>query len=416
MERGKYAQLCVEVDLTKPLLAMFNIEDRMFKLEYEGMHMLCLTCGRFGHFKDGCLDKNTLTKEVGVDARTELQNGQVRVTGGDDDGPWSGVHKHRRGKKVGLGKHVQGLVKIKQGHHLAGTSTGPQLKGSRLASLSEDMVTVLEQILGDQLLPTNEGNVVAEEDLDTMTRMETNGERSKKSGNKSPKPVKISKGGKEPIMHLNELFTEHANKGCEDGKGKTMSERRKLDLSGNKRNISSLATRGNTSFKIKNHGADKTITSFHKSVVVRDGGSSSTSIPPDKEQELLEGSKDTNTSLQGAASNVFYRYCNQYIRMYKPKVADIMEIRCDPKKLESPLKSMGFDKNLAVNNNGYAGGLVIAWQSCSFNIEEIIKSPQLLHVVIKKANMNEWYFTAVYASPSDDRRKVNGGRIQKERS
>lgn len=39
-------------------------------------------------------------------------------------------------------------------------------------------------------------------------------------------------------------------------------ERRKWDISVNKINISSLAIRNNTSFKIKNHGADKTITTF----------------------------------------------------------------------------------------------------------------------------------------------------------
>lgn len=105
-------------------------------------------------------------------------------------------------------------------------------------------------------------------------------------------------------------------------------------------------------------------------------------------------------------SNAFYRYCNQYIRMHKPKVVVIMEIRCDPKKVEPPLKRLGFDKKLVFNNNGYVGGIVIAWQSCSFNIEEIIKISQFLHVVIQEANMNEWYFTAVYASPSDDRRKM----------
>jgi hypothetical protein len=40
-ERGKYARLCVEVDLTKPLLAMFMIKGRKYNVEYEGLHLLC---------------------------------------------------------------------------------------------------------------------------------------------------------------------------------------------------------------------------------------------------------------------------------------------------------------------------------------------------------------------------------------
>ncbi|XP_058741845.1 uncharacterized protein LOC131614249 [Vicia villosa] len=54
IERGKYARLCVQVDLTKPLLAMFSIKGRHYKIEYEGLHLLCLRCGRFGHGNDEC--------------------------------------------------------------------------------------------------------------------------------------------------------------------------------------------------------------------------------------------------------------------------------------------------------------------------------------------------------------------------
>lgn len=47
--------------------------------------------------------------------------------------------------------------------------------------------------------------------------------------------------------------------------------------------------------------------SSHKSVVARDGGSSSTSIPPDKEQEVLEGIKETNKYLQLLGNKVVER-------------------------------------------------------------------------------------------------------------
>ena len=56
-ERGKHARLCVEVDLTKPLLALFEINNRCYKIEYERLHFLCLTRCRFGHYMEGCLDK-----------------------------------------------------------------------------------------------------------------------------------------------------------------------------------------------------------------------------------------------------------------------------------------------------------------------------------------------------------------------
>lgn len=48
-ERAKYARICVEVDLTKPLVVMFMIKDRKYNVEYEGLHLLCTLCGRFRH-------------------------------------------------------------------------------------------------------------------------------------------------------------------------------------------------------------------------------------------------------------------------------------------------------------------------------------------------------------------------------
>lgn len=48
-EKGKYVRLCIKVDLTKPLLTMFAIKGRHFNIEYEGLHMFCLHCGKYGH-------------------------------------------------------------------------------------------------------------------------------------------------------------------------------------------------------------------------------------------------------------------------------------------------------------------------------------------------------------------------------
>lgn len=55
-ERGKYARVCIDVNLTKPLLAMLNITGKNYNVEYEGFHLLCLCCGRYGHYKEGCPD------------------------------------------------------------------------------------------------------------------------------------------------------------------------------------------------------------------------------------------------------------------------------------------------------------------------------------------------------------------------
>lgn len=53
----------MEVDLSKPLLAMFMIKRRKYNVEYEGLHVLCINCGRFAHYVEGCPDKGIVNLE-----------------------------------------------------------------------------------------------------------------------------------------------------------------------------------------------------------------------------------------------------------------------------------------------------------------------------------------------------------------
>ncbi|KAJ6924552.1 hypothetical protein NC652_017734 [Populus alba x Populus x berolinensis] len=52
--RGNYARICVEVDLTKPLLSKFKLRRRIRRISYEGLHMICFGCGQYGHKHDMC--------------------------------------------------------------------------------------------------------------------------------------------------------------------------------------------------------------------------------------------------------------------------------------------------------------------------------------------------------------------------
>lgn len=70
-EWRKYVRLCIEVDLSKPLLTIFTIKDRKYKIEYEGIHFLCIDYGLFGNYKEGCPEKqvqrvDTTTNEVEI--------------------------------------------------------------------------------------------------------------------------------------------------------------------------------------------------------------------------------------------------------------------------------------------------------------------------------------------------------------
>ncbi|CAN1294981.1 hypothetical protein LINPERPRIM_LOCUS22675 [Linum perenne] len=52
--RGNFARICVEVDLSKPLLSKYRLRRRIRRIEYEGLHMICYACGCYGHGQGEC--------------------------------------------------------------------------------------------------------------------------------------------------------------------------------------------------------------------------------------------------------------------------------------------------------------------------------------------------------------------------
>ena len=52
--RGKFARICVEIDLRRQLVPSFTALGKVFYVEYEGLHLVCFKCGRYGHKIDTC--------------------------------------------------------------------------------------------------------------------------------------------------------------------------------------------------------------------------------------------------------------------------------------------------------------------------------------------------------------------------
>ncbi|XP_019153666.1 PREDICTED: uncharacterized protein LOC109150204 [Ipomoea nil] len=52
--RGRFVRICVEVDITKPLLSKFTLEGRRRLIAYEGLHLVCFQCGMYGHNAESC--------------------------------------------------------------------------------------------------------------------------------------------------------------------------------------------------------------------------------------------------------------------------------------------------------------------------------------------------------------------------
>ncbi|XP_057747489.1 uncharacterized protein LOC130966685 [Arachis stenosperma] len=53
---GKFARICVKIDLRKQLVPSFATLGKEFYLVYEGLHQICFYCERYGHKMDDCLE------------------------------------------------------------------------------------------------------------------------------------------------------------------------------------------------------------------------------------------------------------------------------------------------------------------------------------------------------------------------
>ncbi|XP_058758250.1 uncharacterized protein LOC131631474 [Vicia villosa] len=107
-ERGKYARICVAVNLSQPLLGMFSIGGSSYNIEYEGMHLLCLVRGRYGHYKEGCMNQSNEKEKMAAGSGTEgrmVNNNVCEVEVGqghveEANGPWKVVQNQKRGKRM----------------------------------------------------------------------------------------------------------------------------------------------------------------------------------------------------------------------------------------------------------------------------------------------------------------------------
>ncbi|XP_031108885.1 uncharacterized protein LOC116013635 [Ipomoea triloba] len=65
VSKGKFGRICVELDMTKPLLSKFTLAEEVWPIEYEGIHMVCFKCGIYSHKQGQCGGEGSKDEEIG---------------------------------------------------------------------------------------------------------------------------------------------------------------------------------------------------------------------------------------------------------------------------------------------------------------------------------------------------------------
>lgn len=53
-KRGRFARICVQVDVDKPLVRTIIIGSKMLQVVYKGVSSMCFSCGQLGHRRMDC--------------------------------------------------------------------------------------------------------------------------------------------------------------------------------------------------------------------------------------------------------------------------------------------------------------------------------------------------------------------------
>ncbi|XP_061346817.1 uncharacterized protein LOC133292430 [Gastrolobium bilobum] len=125
LTRGRFARISVELDLSKPLQVEYKVNGRIKKVEYEGLHLICYECGKYGHKMENCPSKKEIEQSSNpTDDVLGDQNKHADTSSNSGDtntkfGHWMQVMKGRKNRgdqptktENAKGKEVQTSKKV----------------------------------------------------------------------------------------------------------------------------------------------------------------------------------------------------------------------------------------------------------------------------------------------------------------
>ncbi|KAF7842178.1 ribonuclease H [Senna tora] len=236
--RGKYARICIELDLGKPLLSQYCVHGIARKIEYEGLHLICFECGVYGHDLENCpiwkekkakKEKEKLEKEKqGIkSSETEKEGNEEMGVAEPRYGGWMTVQRQRRQRRQRPNDHKASTT----GGNIGGKSRFTVLDDEKLEekdnSHNENAENVESEQAEPQSTPTKaiRGSKITNKDkegLDTRVEMDIG----------SPTPKTISEKATNSVTNQRQNLN-HKEKPPDTGKKKEIAQRsprKKFDL------------------------------------------------------------------------------------------------------------------------------------------------------------------------------------------
>ncbi|KAI9112897.1 hypothetical protein K1719_016011 [Acacia pycnantha] len=269
--RGKYARIAVLIDLQQALVPWIKVDGKTYGVEYEGLPLICFSCGKYGHSKERCSGsvQNSNQQVLSSNSRTTVTQPPVSGSGPRDRRPpepgdapfgeWMQVRYPRKGNKHSLGKEAK-----------VGGLKGSN--GSRFNVLNE-----------------------CEENKEAKIAVDGNGNSNENGRDLSSKKWNTGGGVEGPTCHGSFQYAKNNHQKPKGGTQKVAQEYRRKDM--NKGPAVSVVdqTKNGVGLKIEVNGqARNTVDSSGGEKILGETNSAQSGLACISENELVKGCSDSN--------------------------------------------------------------------------------------------------------------------------
>ncbi|KAF7835740.1 ribonuclease H [Senna tora] len=384
--RGRFARVCVEVDLTKALIGKIWIGGHWVRVEYESLHHLCTSCGIYGHPPKDCPNK----KHPGGQEKDGGEASRV-----DQEG-----HKGKEDLNIAENENRAETNEDNDGTY------GDWMVDRRSNKFEPPSFRITRGGLNKGYASRNKRSRREEEDFQA-------GELHEK-GNTSPDPTRTSAFA----LALQEAFKTGPTREKQTA-GYQNKEKRGEDVNIHQESETPVVSSSNS----ESNGQDITLgtivpNSFPPSAGSREDTIAREARPPDtgdssrrvKELQLTKGfdicsgrpldaDKDADNTNMGAANKLAKCHIKELIKSNKPSILCILEPHISFSSTKKFWDTVGYEA-IAVNEaSGHSGGIWVMSNLPKDEFEILLSTAQAITFKLGR-NDKTWAVTSVYGSPN----------------
>uniref|UniRef100_A0A2N9FE83 CCHC-type domain-containing protein n=1 Tax=Fagus sylvatica TaxID=28930 RepID=A0A2N9FE83_FAGSY len=432
--RGRFARLCIQIELDKPLIRTVRVGKIKLAVVYEGIGLLCFKCGKLGHKQEWCPAGVTAEPSVPHESSPATSTPEENLNG---FGPWMLVSRRKRQTKS-ASQHVvvdnaergRAIVRAEHAIILEMTSTKwgliPILKAppswsiqvnGKTIQVTEDIIDIIRKD------PLHVWGWYSENLTSRLGRDHSGSPTNRLSRTPSPNRFGLASGS-QPVLEFHD--------GCPANRRNPLSFEDSFTAVAGAPINSNFWRRSQTAkcvpkfeIVIRNSelkGAGFLVYHFKMAALMN----TIWEIWPEKAWNSLEAKGSLYPTLnppfmsaheiglnvltwncRGVLNPCFRRALLDLLNINDPAILILTETRLGGARAAELAKSFPFDGFLCTNTIGFAGGIWILWKAAAVELELLTSTEQEIHVSAQVKDSNSlWLLSAIYASPRRSERRV----------